>query len=74
MISGASFSPKALQGKTHAQIAAALSDPTSPIAKGIDGTANLVTAAICQSTSQLPANVCQSGGVQAATAKLTGDS
>jgi Domain of unknown function (DUF929) len=74
MVSGASFSPQALQGKTHAQIAAALADPTSPIAKGVDGTANMVTAAICQSTSQLPAAVCQASGVQAATAKLSGAS
>ena len=72
MISGASFSPQALHGKTHAQIAAALADPTSPIAQGVDGTANLVTAAICQTTSQRPAAVCQSAGVTKATAKLTG--
>ncbi len=71
-ISGASFSPDVLQGKTHAQIAAALSDPTSPIAQGVDGTANLVTAAICQSTAQQPAAVCQAAGVSKATAKLTG--
>lgn len=71
-VSGASYNPDVLQAKTHAQIAAALSDPTSPIARGVDGTANLVTAAICQSTSQQPATVCQAGGVQKATAKLTG--
>jgi hypothetical protein len=72
MISGASFSPQVLQGKTHAQIAAALSDPTSAIAKGVDGTANVVTAAICQSTAQKPAAVCGAAGVQAAKAKLPG--
>lgn len=71
-ISGASFSPDVLQGKTHAQIAGALSDPTSAIAQGVDGTANLVTAAICQSTAQQPAAVCQAAGVVTATAKLTG--
>ena len=74
MISGASFSPQVLQGKTHAQIAAALADPTSAIAKGVDGTANVVTAAICQSTAQKPASVCSSAGVQAATSELTGGS
>jgi hypothetical protein len=71
-ISGASFSPGVLQGKTHAQIAAALSDPSSAIAQGVDGTANLVTAAICQSTAQQPTAVCQAAGVAKATAKLTG--
>jgi hypothetical protein len=71
LISGASYNPQVLQGKTHAQIAAALADPSSAIAKGVDGTANLITAAICKITSNAPAAVCQSAGVQAAMAKLT---
>ena len=70
LISGASYDPGLLQGKTHAQIAAALSDPTSPIAKGVDGTANLITAAICKTTANAPAAVCNSAGVQAAAAAL----
>ena len=74
MISGASFSPQVLHGLTHAQIAAALSDPTSTVAKNIDATANLVTAAICQSTGLKPVAVCSASGVQASTAKLTGGS
>lgn len=72
LINGASYDPTVLAGKTHAQIAAALSDPTSPIALGADGTANLVTAAICQSTAQRPVAVCQAAGVVKATARLTG--
>jgi uncharacterized protein DUF929 len=72
VISGSSFSPAVLKGKTHAQIAAALADPTSAVAKGVLGTANVVTAAICQTTAQLPATVCQSAGAQRATAELTG--
>ena len=70
LISGASYDPTVLQGKTHAQIAAALSDPTSPIAKAVDGTANLITAAICKTTASAPAAVCSSAGVQAAAAVL----
>ncbi len=70
LISGASYSPQVLQGRTQAQIAAALSDPTSAIAKGVDGTANLITAAICKITNSAPAAVCQSSGVQAAAASL----
>jgi hypothetical protein len=71
LISGASYDPQVLQGMTQAQIAAALSDPTSAIAKGADGTANLLTAAICKITSNAPSAVCQASGVQTAMAKLT---
>jgi hypothetical protein len=70
VISGASYDPQALHGKTQAQIAAALSDPNSPIAKGVDGTANLITAALCQLTGNKPATVCHSRGVTTAAAAL----
>ncbi len=69
-ISGATYDPGVLKGKTHAQIAAVLSDPTSAIAKGADGSANVITAAICASTDNKPAAVCTSAGVTAAAAKL----
>ncbi len=69
-ISGASYDPQILQGLTQAQIAAALSDPTSAIAKAIDGTANVITAAICTVTGNQPAAVCTSAGVVAAKAAL----
>jgi len=71
LISGASYSPQVLQGKTQTQIAAALADPNSAIAKAVDGTANLITAAICQITNGQPGAVCQSPGVVTATAALT---
>ncbi len=71
IITGASYDPSVLQGKTHAQIASALADPTSPIAKAIDGTANVITAAVCASTSQQPSAVCTSAGVKASAAALT---
>jgi hypothetical protein len=58
MISGASFSPQLLQGKTWSQIATALKNPSSPIAKAIDGTANYITAAICKVTGNQPATAC----------------
>jgi Domain of unknown function (DUF929) len=70
IISGASYDPQLLQGKTAAQIAAALSDPTSAIAKGAIGTANVITAAICATTKNAPASVCTSAGVVAATKAL----
>ena len=47
-----------LQGKTWAQIASALKDPSSPIAKAIGGAANYMTAAICKLTGDQPASAC----------------
>ncbi len=70
LISGASYDPAIIHGKTHEQIAAALSDPNSPAAKAIGGTANLITAAICKLTGGAPTNACSSVGVTTAAAKL----
>jgi Domain of unknown function (DUF929) len=58
MISGATYSPQVLQGKSWNQIATALKDPTSPIAKAVDGTANYLTATICKLTGNQPASAC----------------
>jgi hypothetical protein len=70
MISGASFDPDVLKGKTHEEIATAMGDPTTDIAKAVDGTANIITAALCTLTKDAPATVCASPGVKAADAKL----
>jgi hypothetical protein len=58
MVSGASYSYIVLQSKTWAQVAAALKDPSSDIAKGADGAANMITAAICKLTGNQPATAC----------------
>jgi hypothetical protein len=58
MIVGASYSPAVLQGLTWAQIAADLHTPSSPVAQGVLGTANVITAAICSTTGNRPASVC----------------
>jgi thiol-disulfide isomerase/thioredoxin len=58
MISGASYDGSVLDGKTYQQIATALSDPSTAIAKGAVGTANYMTAAICQLTNNQPATAC----------------
>jgi len=71
IVSGASYSPTSLQGKTHSQIAAALSQPSSPIAKGVDGAANIITAAICKTTNSVPSKVCTASGVAAASTTLS---
>jgi hypothetical protein len=58
------YVPDVLAGKDWEQVAAALSVPQSPSAKDIVGNANYLTAAICQTTNQQPASVCQTPVVQ----------
>ncbi|MGI8879810.1 MAG: DUF929 family protein [Jatrophihabitans sp.] len=70
LISGSSYDPTVLQGKTHAEIASALKDANTDISKAIVGTANVITAAICAVTGGKPAAVCTSAGVIAGKAKL----
>lgn len=60
LITGASYSPTVLQGKTADQIASALSNPNDLITKGAVGAANAITAAICGMTGNQPAGVCNS--------------
>jgi hypothetical protein len=57
-VHGAQYNPQVLSGQTWAQVAAALQDPSSAIAKGADGAANMITATICKITNNQPANVC----------------
>ena len=60
LIAGATYSPTVLQGLSASQIAADMNDPLSPVAKGADGAANTMTAAICKLTNNQPSNVCDS--------------
>ena len=70
VIDGASYNPAVLKGLTWAQVAAALKDPSSPVAKAADGTANLITAAICKVTGGKPGSVCTAAGVTKASGAL----
>jgi hypothetical protein len=65
---GTFVDPKLLAGKSREQIAAALATPSSPIAKSIDGSANVITAAICDVTKGVPVKVCTARGVGASFA------
>ena len=69
-IIGPSYDPTVLAGLTQAQIADALSNPTSPITQAIVGTANYISAGICSVTSQQPSSVCTMSGVTAASKAL----
>lgn len=68
--SGASYSPGVLVGRNHRQIADALDEPNDIVAQSVDGSANLVTAVLCELTGGEPGEVCTSDGVQAAAAAL----
>jgi hypothetical protein len=67
---GAQYNPADLAGLTWSQIAADLKDPSSQVAKDIDGAANVITAALCKVTGGQPGNVCSSAGVKAAAGSL----
>jgi hypothetical protein len=69
-MTGATYSPDVLGGESWKPIADALKDPSSVQAKAIVGSANLLTAAICQITADQPASVCSSSMVQDLKKKL----
>jgi Domain of unknown function (DUF929) len=66
----AQYNPGDLSGLSWAQIAADMQDPSSPVARDIDGAANSLTAAICKVTNGQPGGVCTSAGVKAAAGSL----
>jgi hypothetical protein len=70
IVSGASYNPQVLQGQSLSAIAGSLADPSSQTAQNVLGTANILTASICQLTNNQPGQVCNSQGVTAAKAKL----
>ena len=70
VMKGPIYDAGVLQGKSWSQIAAALKDPTSPIAQSVNGAANYITGAICQMTNNQPANVCSSAAVTAVKSGL----
>jgi hypothetical protein len=59
------YLPAVLQGLTWSQIASDLQNPSSPVAQGADGSANLFTAAICRITGNQPGSVCNAAPVAA---------
>jgi thiol-disulfide isomerase/thioredoxin len=70
VITAPSYDPGVLAGLTWAQVAAALHNPNSAVAQGADGTANLITAAICKMTKGQPGSVCSSATVVKASGSL----
>lgn len=70
MINGATYDAAVLQGKTHDEIATALSDPNSDVAKGAIGASNTIIAAICKVTNNQPANVCRQPVIKSIESQL----
>jgi hypothetical protein len=70
VITGSSFDVGVLRGQTDAAIAQALSDPNSPTARAIIGSANAMTAGLCSATGGQPGDVCGEASVQALQSTL----
>jgi thiol-disulfide isomerase/thioredoxin len=62
-VTGVTYNPAVLKGLTWQQIANDLHNPSSAVAKGAVGSANLFTAAICKMTGNAPSNVCTSAPI-----------
>ena len=52
------LNPSVLAGKTWAQVAAAMNNPSSALGQAMIGNANYITAAICKLTGNQPASAC----------------
>lgn len=68
--SGASFSPNLLTGLTVAEIAERIGDASTNQSKAIIGSANVLTAALCELTGGEPGSVCDSPEVVQAASQL----
>lgn len=71
---GASYDPQLLQNLDAQTIASSLSNPNTAISQAILGTANYLTAAICESTNQQPTSVCNAAPIPAIQKTLGGSS
>jgi hypothetical protein len=72
LISGSTYDPGVLQGKSYDQIITALNNPASAISQGAIGSANAISAAICKMTNNQPSKVCSQSAIQALVAKIGG--
>ena len=71
MIFGATYDPQVLQGKSLQEIAASLKDPSTDVSKSVLGTANQMTAAICDITSGKPGDVCDAPEIKPLRTQLS---
>jgi hypothetical protein len=69
-VAATTYNPQVLQGLSWSQIATDLHNPSSPVAQGATGSANLFTAAICKITGNQPASVCTAAPIPALQARI----
>lgn len=70
---GPTFDPGVLAGLSQQQIADKLKDANDPVAKSVDGAANVLTAAICHLTQDQPASVCSDPMISGLESQLVGN-
>jgi hypothetical protein len=70
VLSGASYDVGLLRGLTPETIAANLSDPSALTTRAIVGSANMLTAAICNATGNSATDVCGSPAIQTLQAEF----
>src|SRR5262249_8136112 len=70
VIKGPIYDPGALKGLTWSQIAAALHDPSSPVAKGVLAAATYIPAAIGNPTNTQRPSVCPAPSIKAVAGGL----
>lgn len=75
-ISSVQYDPSVLGGSSmdQKQIAKAITDPSTTISKDVIGSANVLSARICQLTNQQPTSVCSSAGVTSAASAISSSS
>ncbi len=69
-IAETTYNPQVLQGLSWSQIATDLHSPSSAVAQGAIGSANLFTAAICKITGNAPSSVCTAAPIPALQRQL----
>jgi Domain of unknown function (DUF929) len=57
------YDPGVLAGLSYEQVSQDMRDPSSPVAKGVLGAANYITAAICKLTGGAPSSACSTKAV-----------
>lgn len=67
---GSQYTPGALAGLSHDQIAGALNDSTNLLTDGIISASNYFTASVCAADNNQPGSVCDSPGVMAAKSAM----
>jgi hypothetical protein len=70
IMTGPLYDPAVLKGLTWSQIAGQLSNPSSTVAKNVDGAANYLTASICKMTNNAAASVCKAAPISSIEAQV----